>query len=183
MNKNLKILSVIVTIIIIAMGVLVFATPEAEAKKTNEIKKDKKIKENQKKIKIIKNYKDKKIVRINGKNQTLKKYSIPGRYGAKVAYRNSKYIMITGAYCTCGRHKWQQSKTVIFENKVRYIKNSKEIPGKYYIQLNPKRVSDREFTVWNKGGRHHSVDLCLFCGKEKSQVGKSVNQFYMKRLC
>lgn len=136
------------------------------------------------KTKILKTTKNTKIVKINGKNQTLKKYYIPGKHGAKVAYMNKNYIMVTGAYCTCGRHKWKQTDTIIFEKKVKFVKNKKEIPSKpaYSIRLNPKKVSDKEFTIYNKGGRYHSIDLCMYCGKEKSQKGKSVNQYYMTKV-
>jgi len=121
---------------------------------------------------------------IDGKTKTLKKVSVPGIYGTNVAHRNSKYIVVTGAYCTCGKHNWKQAKTVVFENDVRFTKNSEPIPkiGTFRIDLNSKGVVDQEFNVYNPTGRYHSVDICFFCGGEKSEVGKSVNNFYIRQI-
>lgn len=177
-DKKIAIIIMICLIGSLAIGIIDLGTfTEVDATKKINKKIDAK-------TKILKTTKNTKIVRINGKNQTLKKYSIPGEHGAKFAYINEDYIMITGAYCTCGRHEYKHSDTIIFENKVKFVKNKKEIPSKpkYSICLNPKKISDKEFTVYNKGGKYHSVDLCMYCGKEKSQVGKSVNQFYMEKI-
>lgn len=125
----------------------------------------------------------KKVVK---KTEPLKTIKLNGKYAPKKFRMNSTHIEITGWYCTCGKYSWGRKGTIVLEKKVRFTKNNKVIPmGKNYrLAISPKLSFNKcggELTVKNKGTRYDDIDLC-FCGREKSQNGKSVNQYYMKRL-
>lgn len=170
----MKKILLIALLAIFIVGVSATMINETDAKKINDTKKI------DKKFKVVKTTQTTKIISFNGKNHTLKRVYVKGKYAPKV-YKNGKYILVIGAHCTCGKYKWKQSKTKLFENDVRFVSNGKSIPKSknFKILFNPKGVADGEFTIRNKGTRHHDLDLCFFCGRDKSGSSK---KYYMKQL-
>jgi len=119
------------------------------------------------------------------KAEPMKVVNLKGKYAPTLLEENSTHYRVKGWYCTCGRYKWGRQKTILVEKTVRFTKNDKPIPrGKNY-KINYYKLSFNkcggEVNIRNKGTKYHDIDLC-FCGREKSQRGKSWYQYYMKKL-
>lgn len=172
MNKYLKITAIILLISIFMIGIVAAADTNSVDAASKSVKKV------EKKYKVVKTTKNTKIIEINGKNQTLKKVSVYGRHTPAYAWMNSKYIMISNARCTCGSYKHIQKKTKLFENRVYKTSTKNPVTKWGTIKINPKKVSDGEFTSHAKGTRYHSIDFCLFDAREKMPR----KAYYMKEI-
>jgi len=175
MNKYLKVLLIMLAIAFITCGV-VYATAEANAKTvkdTKKVSKDKFIK-----FKVVKQTKSTLTIIVDGKNQTLKRVYMHGRYSPHTVYKNKFYIATIGARGTNGGSP-KPAGLRVFENRITSKKTGKPVSGWGDIQINPKRVSDGEFTFKPKG--HHIYkdgDYCTQTGREKWYSQRT----YMKRV-
>lgn len=129
-----------------------------------------------KKFKIVKTTKDKKIVFVNGKNQTLTRTPCSGKYSPQV-WKNKYYILTNGARGTNGGSP-APAGLRLFENRAYSVKTNKPITPWGTIRVNPKGVPDGEFTCHNPGTRYTDVDFCMQTGREKWYY----QRFFMKRI-
>ena len=172
MNKYLKIIAIIAIVLIFTIGVVAAAsitTVDAGIKKVDTKKKE------IVKFKVVKTTKTHKYVIINGENQTLKKVPHYGRYSPQT-WKNKKYIMTYGARGTNGG-TWKPAGYRVFENRITSKKTGKPVSPWGSILVNPKGVSDGEFTV-RYSGIYNDGDYCTQTGREKWYSQRT----YMKRI-